>query len=67
VVRAYPAGPLARDRVNLDIVRLRDEPLEDTASLPAANVLATEIMEDLQAALEQFGRVVGELNEPTEL
>ena len=47
---------LARDKVNLDIFWLRDESLEDSASLPDPDVLAAEIVEDLQAALEQFRR-----------
>jgi len=50
-----------RDKLNLDITWLRDEPLEDSDSLPDPAVLAAEIMEDLQAALEAFGAVAGEL------
>ncbi len=52
---------LARDKVNLDIFWLRDESLEDSASLPAPDVLAAEIMEDLQAALQQFGEIADDL------
>ena len=48
---------IARDKVNLDIFWLRDESLEDTANLPDPDVLATEIVEDLQAALEQFSEI----------
>ncbi len=48
---------LARDKVNLDIFWLRDESLEDTASLPDPDALAAEIVEDLQAALEQFATI----------
>jgi type I restriction enzyme M protein len=48
---------IARDKVNLDIFWLRDESLEDTASLPDPDVLATEIVEDLRAALEQFSEI----------
>lgn len=54
---------IARDNVSLDIFWLRDESLEDNANLPAPDVLATEIMEDLQAALEQFAEIVGDLGE----
>ncbi len=51
--RAYSYEELiARDKVNLDIFWLRDESLEDTANLPDPDVLAQEIVEDLQAALE---------------
>ena len=54
---------IARDKVNLDIFWLRDESLEDSASLPDPDVLAAEIVEDLQAALEQFGEIAEELAE----
>jgi type I restriction enzyme M protein len=53
-----------RDKLNLDITWLRDESLEDSDSLPDPAVLAAEIMEDLQAALEAFGAVAGELEAP---
>ena len=53
----------ARDKVNLDIFWLRDESLEETANLPDPDVLAAEIVEDLQAALEQFKGIYEELGE----
>ncbi|HKZ68932.1 MAG TPA: class I SAM-dependent DNA methyltransferase [Anaerolineales bacterium] len=52
---------IARDKVNLDIFWLRDESLEESANLPDPDVLAAEIVEDLQAALEQFEEIVGDL------
>jgi type I restriction enzyme M protein len=52
---------MARDKVNMDIFWLRDESLEDTANLPDPDVLAAEILEDLQAALEQFESIYEEL------
>ena len=52
---------MARDKVNLDIFWLRDESLEDSANLPDPDLLAREIMEDLQAALEQFAAISEEL------
>jgi type I restriction enzyme M protein len=54
---------MARDKVNLDIFWLRDESLEDSASLPDPDVLAREIMEELKAALEQFTGIVDDLGE----
>lgn len=54
---------LARDKVNLDLFWLRDESLEDTASLPDPDILAAEIIEDLQAALEQFNEIADDLKE----
>jgi len=35
--------------------------LEDAANLPEPDVIAAEIVEDLQAALEQFEEIVSEL------
>ena len=52
---------MARDKVNLDIFWLRDESLEDTANLPDPDVLAQEIVEDLEAALEQFSLIAEQL------
>jgi type I restriction enzyme M protein len=54
---------MARDKVNLDIFWLRDESLEDTADLPDPDILAAEIVEDLQAALEQFREIAEDLGE----
>jgi type I restriction enzyme M protein len=54
---------IQRDKVNLDIFWLKDESLEDTANLPAPEVLAQEIVENLQNALEQFSSIVEELGE----
>jgi type I restriction enzyme M protein len=46
----------------LDITWLRDESLEDSANLPDPDVLAAEIVEDLQAALEQFAAIAADLD-----
>lgn len=48
---------IARDRVNLDITWLRDDALEDTDGLPAPEIIAREIIEDLTAALGEFEAV----------
>lgn len=52
-----------RDKLNLDIFWLKDDSLEDIDSLPEPEVLAAEIVENLQAALEQFRLVTAELAE----
>ena len=52
---------VGRDKANLDISWLRDESLEDSANLPAPDVLAQEIIDDLEAALEQIKGVLGGL------
>lgn len=57
--RAYTYDEImARDKVNLDIFWLRDESLEDTENLPAPDVIAEEIVEELEAALAQFRLIV---------
>lgn len=52
---------LKRDKLSLDITWLRDESLEDTDNLPDPAVLAAEIVEDLQAALDQFALIAADL------
>ena len=52
---------LKRDKVSLDIFWLRDESMEDTASLPPPDEIAEEIVEDLRAALEQLEEIAGDL------
>jgi type I restriction enzyme M protein len=53
---------LKRDKLNLDIFWLKDESLDDVDSLPAPDVIAAEIVENLQAALEAFQAVADELS-----
>lgn len=48
---------IARDKTNLDIFWMKDDSLEDTENLPAPEVLAAEIVEQLEAALEEFRSV----------
>jgi len=52
---------VARDKLNLDITWLRDESLEDLDNLPAPEVIAREIVEDLTAALAEFEAVAAAL------
>ncbi len=60
--RAYDYKDMvARDKASLDIFWLRDESLDDSDNLPAPEVLAQEIVDDLEAALEQFRQVAAEL------
>jgi len=56
---------LARDKVNLDLAWLRDESLEDADTLPAPDVIAREIVEDLSAALAEFEAVAAALGSAT--
>lgn len=48
---------VARDQANLDLIWLRDASLEDADSLPPPEVLAREIVDDLEAALVEFTAV----------
>ncbi len=50
-----------RDKLNLDIFWLKDESLEDSANLPDPDIIAAEIVEDLQAALAQFAEIANDL------
>jgi type I restriction enzyme M protein len=52
---------LKRGKVSLDIFWLKDESMEDSGSLPDSDVIATEIAEDLQAALDQFAQIATDL------
>jgi type I restriction enzyme M protein len=52
---------MARDKANLDITWLRDESLEDMDNLPAPEIIAREIVEDLSAALAEFEAVAAAL------
>ena len=52
---------LQRDKVSLDITWLRDESLEDVDNLPPPEVIAQEIVEDLEAALAEFSAIAASL------
>lgn len=60
--RAYDYDELInRDKASLDIFWLRDDALADSDNLPPPDVIAQEIVDDLQAALEQFRLIAGDL------
>ena len=40
---------------------LRDDSLEDSANLPDPDVIAAEIVQDLEAALQQFAAIANDL------
>jgi type I restriction enzyme M protein len=65
--RAYDYDELvARDKASLDIFWLKDESLEHSDNLPAPGVIAAEIVEDLESALEQMRLIAEDLGEETE-
>ena len=60
--RCFDYDDLAkRDKLNLDIFWLKDKSLEDSENLPDPDVLAQEIIEDLDDALTQLRSVAAEL------
>ena len=64
--RAYEYDELiARDKASLDIFWLKDDSLEDSANLPNPDIIAQEIVDDLEAALEQFRLITNDLGKET--
>ncbi len=55
---------LKRDKLSLDLFWIKDKSLTDTDSLPPPEVIATEIADDLEAALEQFTKIAARLTKP---
>lgn len=53
---------LARDKTNLDIFWLKDDSLTDLDNLPEPEIIAAEIIENLEAALESFKNVADALS-----
>ena len=59
--RAYTYDELInRDKLSLDIFWLKDDSLSDSDNLPDPDILAAEIVTDLEAALEQFREIAGD-------
>ena len=52
---------ISRDKANLDIFWLKDDSLEDSANLPDPDVIAAQIVDDLEAALSLFATVANDL------
>jgi type I restriction enzyme M protein len=56
--RAFSYAELIkRDKVSLDIFWLKDESLEDSENIPTPEIIAGEIVENLESALEQFEEI----------
>ncbi len=63
--RAYSYTELiTRDKANLDLFWLRDESLEESANLPEPEIIAAEIMEDLEDVLALFREITRDLQIP---
>ncbi len=57
---------MSRDKANLDIFCLRDKGLEGSEDLQPPDVIAAEIAENLDVALEQFSEIHDILRPATE-
>lgn len=53
---------ISRDKTSLDITWLKDKSLTDLDSLPDPDVLAGDIIENLEAGLESFRQIMMEIN-----
>ena len=53
----------ARDKTNLDIFWLKDESLGDMDNLPDPDILALEIIENVEAGLASFKEIANGLND----
>ena len=52
---------ISRDKTSLDITWLKDKSLADLDNLPDPDVLAGEIIENLEAGLESFREILENL------
>ena len=52
---------LARDKTSLDMFRIKDKSLADLDNLPSPDVLADDIIKNLQSALESFTELKAQL------
>ena len=55
----------ARDKTSLDLFWLKDKSLTDLDNLPEPDVLAEEIIENLEAGLNNFREILETLNKAT--
>ncbi len=54
---------IKRDKTNLDVFWLKDENLDDLDKLPDPDIIANEIVEELEDALEQIKEISGDVIE----
>jgi len=53
---------MARDKTNLDIFWLKDKSLADLDNLPDPDILANEIIENIEAGLASFCEIMDTIN-----
>lgn len=54
---------LKRDKTSLDLFWIKDKSLADLDSLPDPDVLAADIIENLQSALDSFNELMSALKQ----
>ena len=54
---------MKRDKPSLDLFWIKDKSLTDSDTLPASEIIAAEIANDLEAALEQFSKIAARLGQ----
>ena len=64
---ARPSFFLKHDKLSLDLFWIKDKSLTDTDGLPAPNIVAAEIVDDLQAALAQFTKIAVRLAQTADI
>jgi type I restriction enzyme M protein len=57
---------LKRDKLSLDLFWIKDQSLTDTESLPPPDIIATEIAEELETALQMFSKIAARLTKASE-
>jgi len=57
------ADIIARDKTSLDIFWIKDKSLTDLDNLPDPDVLANEIIENLESGLNSFKEIMGTINQ----
>jgi len=55
-------GLIKRDKISLDIFWLKDDSIEDIENLPASDVLAEEIKDNLESALDSINELIVNLS-----
>jgi hypothetical protein len=60
--RCYDYAELVkRDKLSLDVFWIKDKSLTDTDALPAPDILATEITDELETAFDLFSKIAKKL------
>ena len=57
---------IARDKTSLDIFWIKDESLTDLDNLPDPDILANEIIENIESGLNSFREIMETINENEE-